>query len=207
MRKIIPGLLAVALCTLAFDASARFVSVDPVQANPNTGANFNRYHYANNNPYTFTDPDGREVRYQYGGGVSVDDGKNFMIRVVMSPTAHGEVMRLEQSKDVYTIRIDDRATNWYDADSRTVYVDPNETLTIASSGEQQGGEINGAHEISHAAQHDRVGDDAFSKSLERPITPEGSGVSPEENRATEVEKEVGKDLGLPTREHYRDVQR
>lgn len=40
----------------------RFLSVDPVTANPNTGANFNRYWYANNNPYKFTDPDGRISR-------------------------------------------------------------------------------------------------------------------------------------------------
>jgi RHS repeat-associated protein len=39
----------------------RFLSVDPVTANASTGANFNRYWYANNNPYKFSDPDGREV--------------------------------------------------------------------------------------------------------------------------------------------------
>jgi RHS repeat-associated protein len=37
----------------------RFLSRDPVTANASTGANFNRYWYANNNPYNFTDPDGR----------------------------------------------------------------------------------------------------------------------------------------------------
>lgn len=37
-----------------------FLSVDPVAANPNTGASFNRYAYANNNPYKFKDPDGRQ---------------------------------------------------------------------------------------------------------------------------------------------------
>ena len=37
----------------------RFLSVDPVTANARTGANFNRYFYANNSPYKFTDPDGR----------------------------------------------------------------------------------------------------------------------------------------------------
>ncbi len=40
-------------------AVGRFLSVDPVSANPNTGAMFNRYKYANNSPYRFTDPDGR----------------------------------------------------------------------------------------------------------------------------------------------------
>ncbi|WP_240600347.1 RHS repeat-associated core domain-containing protein [Solilutibacter silvestris] len=39
----------------------RFLSTDPVQANANTGASFNRYVYANNNPYKFTDPDGRSI--------------------------------------------------------------------------------------------------------------------------------------------------
>lgn len=37
----------------------RFLSVDPVTADGNTGDNFNRYWYANNNPYKFKDPDGR----------------------------------------------------------------------------------------------------------------------------------------------------
>jgi uncharacterized protein RhaS with RHS repeats len=54
----------------------RFLSVDPVTANGNTGANFNRYWYANNNPYRFTDPDGRAVlddlkrEWTAGGGSS-----------------------------------------------------------------------------------------------------------------------------------------
>ena len=37
----------------------RFLSVDPVTADVNTGAMFNRFNYANNNPYRYRDPDGR----------------------------------------------------------------------------------------------------------------------------------------------------
>lgn len=37
----------------------RFLSVDPVTANSANGSNFNRFRYAANNPYRFTDPDGR----------------------------------------------------------------------------------------------------------------------------------------------------
>ncbi|MFN7781949.1 MAG: RHS repeat domain-containing protein, partial [Lysobacterales bacterium] len=37
-------------------ATLRFISTDPVSADP---LNFNRYWYANNNPYKYTDPDGR----------------------------------------------------------------------------------------------------------------------------------------------------
>ena len=37
----------------------RFLSRDPVGVDAGTGGNFNRYWYANNNPYKFVDPDGR----------------------------------------------------------------------------------------------------------------------------------------------------
>lgn len=40
-------------------AHARFVGADPVKPDTNTGENFNRYSYANNSPYRYTDPDGR----------------------------------------------------------------------------------------------------------------------------------------------------
>ncbi len=39
--------------------ASRFISVDPVYVDTASGGNFNRYWYANNNPYAFIDPDGR----------------------------------------------------------------------------------------------------------------------------------------------------
>ena len=39
----------------------RFLSVDPVTAYTNPIEAFNRYWYAANNPYKFTDPDGRRI--------------------------------------------------------------------------------------------------------------------------------------------------
>lgn len=51
--------MVVAACLVAEQAHARFVSVDPMPPDPNTGENFNRYYYANNNPYKNVDPDGR----------------------------------------------------------------------------------------------------------------------------------------------------
>lgn len=50
----------------------RFLSVDPITANADTGENFNRYKYASGNPYTFTDPDGRQDgRAAHGAGVAI----------------------------------------------------------------------------------------------------------------------------------------
>ncbi|HEX7047909.1 MAG TPA: RHS repeat-associated core domain-containing protein [Gammaproteobacteria bacterium] len=39
----------------------RFLSVDPVMFSPDKPQQFNRYWYANGNPYLYIDPDGREV--------------------------------------------------------------------------------------------------------------------------------------------------
>ncbi|WP_254575168.1 RHS repeat-associated core domain-containing protein, partial [Stenotrophomonas acidaminiphila] len=39
----------------------RFLSVDPITAYSNPVGAFNRYWYANNNPYKYTDPDGRNA--------------------------------------------------------------------------------------------------------------------------------------------------
>ena len=39
--------------------AGRFLSIDPVTTDADTGSSFNRYVYANNSPYRFTDPDGR----------------------------------------------------------------------------------------------------------------------------------------------------
>lgn len=51
----------------------RFLSTDPVVSDVNAGANFNRYKYAANNPYTFKDPDGRQecrsCEVSYGASV------------------------------------------------------------------------------------------------------------------------------------------
>ena len=41
--------------------AGRFLSIDPVTTDVNTGGSFNRYWYADNNPYTKIDPDGRSA--------------------------------------------------------------------------------------------------------------------------------------------------
>jgi RHS repeat-associated protein len=47
----------------------RLISIDPVGTDPNTGTVFNRYSYAANNPYRFTDPDGRQIQAPLGESI------------------------------------------------------------------------------------------------------------------------------------------
>jgi hypothetical protein len=54
-------LITLTLIALSGPATARFLSVDPAPVDPNNGDNFNRYWYANNNPYKYVDPDGRQA--------------------------------------------------------------------------------------------------------------------------------------------------
>ena len=51
--------------------AGRFLSVDPVLTDENTGASFNRYVYVNNNPYKYVDPDGRAAKAAIGTGVFI----------------------------------------------------------------------------------------------------------------------------------------
>jgi RHS repeat-associated protein len=54
--------------------AGRFLSIDPVTTDANTGSSFNRYAYAKNNPYVYVDPDGRRDIY-IGGAADKNNTK------------------------------------------------------------------------------------------------------------------------------------
>ncbi|WP_425563055.1 peptidoglycan DD-metalloendopeptidase family protein [Luteimonas vadosa] len=60
----------------------RFLSVDPVAANGNSGINFNRYKYAANNPYRFLDPDGRQERLRRDRSSMSSHTSNLFIKTI-----------------------------------------------------------------------------------------------------------------------------
>lgn len=54
----------------------RFMGVDPAAMDPANQFTFNRYAYANNNPYAFADPNGAEVGAAYRAIFLADGGRN-----------------------------------------------------------------------------------------------------------------------------------
>lgn len=70
-------LAAVLLSVGAADVAAKFISPDPVPVDTKAAQNFNRYAYAANSPYRFTDPDGREI-------VAVDSNQRLSIEALIN---------------------------------------------------------------------------------------------------------------------------
>ena len=57
--------------------AGRFLSVDPITTDANTGGQFVRYDYVSNNPFKYTDPDGRAKSSGGGFGFGWEEVSNF----------------------------------------------------------------------------------------------------------------------------------
>jgi RHS repeat-associated protein len=191
-----------------------FLSTDPVQASNDPIVQFHRYRYASGNPYKFTDPDGRVIKFALEGGATLQDQTDTMGYLMTSSTAAADVMQLHLSEQTYTIQFERGSGEMrYREDSRTVTVDPESGLRVKSTGQIQSSALGTYHEIAHAAQHDRIGTAAYKASIESPQkstnNPDGSVsvvamTSKEEARATSMESRAARELGEPTRQNYRD---
>ena len=99
--------LSLGLFFLSNQAVAKFMSVDPVGAlqhiNQGNIQGFNRYAYVNNNPYRYTDPDGR-VLVAVGGEKDVSRINGMISKIESaSPTLKGKVQQLKDSKNLHFI--------------------------------------------------------------------------------------------------------
>ncbi|HEL3825700.1 TPA: hypothetical protein UM684_003951 [Stenotrophomonas maltophilia] len=130
-----------------------------------------------------------------------------------SETISSELKQILLSDETYTIQFNRNGDFGYDENKRIISIDVTSGLRVKSSGEIQSPALGGGHEVSHAAQHDRVGLSAFQASLVAPQSNSESngvmqirvGVSSEEARATGVETRAARELGEPARKSYSDT--
>ncbi len=166
----------------------RFLSNDPVTTDMQLGGNFNRYWYANNNPYKNIDPDGREVKYV---------GSETYVAKVKADVAYGRkiekgfaqrMLQLESSKNVHTIsdaKGPDSPSNPFNSsasdginesngigEGTDIYYDPYNNTQ--SNGYERPALAGLSHEVSHSAEAD-------SGTKSRKI--ESNGQSSTENKA------------------------
>jgi RHS repeat-associated protein len=84
--------------------AGRFLSIDPVIADANTGSSFNRYSYAMNSPYNFIDPDGREIK-PIGTNAEVGAINRALRKIEDSnPSSKARVQSMRNSANVHTVR-------------------------------------------------------------------------------------------------------
>lgn len=185
----------------------RFLSVDPVTADGSTGGNFNRYWYANNNPYKFVDPDGREVRFAPNSPADFLRNIAAATRYLNSNGLANGIGYVHASKEVVTIApASDRSDiygNSYDGNTKTLYwadkaalemVDPN----TGEMGRRSPALILG-HEVEHAANH-LANPKGFAKDIN---TPDSTFDNQEErNVIEEYENPGAQKLGEPTRNDH-----
>lgn len=167
----------------------RFLSVDPVTAHAKPGQNFNRYWYGNNNPYKFTDPDGRVaiVNRMKDGSIQVDIPVTFKGPAATEPNISAVKTQVQGLSGTYKVDGKDTQVNFRITDvtkdtpraarnTITLTAGPTDRRSGLSSAEQGGKRAwidvtdrfvkNGTapHEILHLADNDDRYDRATRKS-------------------------------------------
>lgn len=193
--------------------SGRFLSTDPVQADGD-GGSFNRYEYANDNPYRYTDPTGTTVTIQLEQGL-MGDYQQTMAYLSQSPTFTRMYSTLKNSDQPYIIQfatVDNRGGTIhsnYSTAEHTVQINPELGMKIKSSGKIESPAIIASHEIAHAYLHDKLGDTKFKQTLTTPVLTRNGGAKPNDNegeeQATNLERQVAHQVGAPVRNSYTDV--
>ncbi|MCF7223231.1 RHS repeat domain-containing protein [Marilutibacter chinensis] len=187
------------------DDIGRFLSADPVTAYDDGDLRFfNRYSYATNAPYTFTDPDGREIK-PVGTRAEIRAIKRALKRIERSnPASKARMQAMRASANVHTIRypqpgeipenkttgIRANESNGVGTGSETI-VDPTASITTVNSDGTpviSSGETVLAHELlGHGGDKDKG-------VMDRSINPE-TGERKSEERAMGAENEYKDAVG------------
>jgi RHS repeat-associated protein len=188
--------------------AGRFLSIDPVTTDANTGGSFNRYAYANSSPYKYVDPDGREVvingSEEYKRRVSADLAKISSgqrgakwveaaektprtIQIVPSPDGKNYAQNVPSILDIFRKGSDAKIE--YNPDSTTGGKDENGNRSRPAF-------VGLGHELGHAVAITEEHQSRDTGSQKRGTTP------PSEKQSMQAENDIRADHKLPVRRNY-----
>ena len=185
-----------------------FMSPDPMAVDTTSAFNFNRYAYANNSPYKFTDPDGRKIRLTGDPG-QITKVEADLAMIESKPAGAALVKALRDSENTHTInagtqkKIVTRSDNFGDSlkgksTGSTIQFNPDtEKGGRNSEGSRKAPSfVNLAHELGHSKALDD-GVQSYDK------TPMRKGATPpSEEQSMKAENKVRSEHALPDRPSY-----
>lgn len=180
----------------------RFLSVDPIAADTGTAWNFNRYNYAANNPYKFTDPDGREIRFAPGAPASFYKNAAAAIRYLNNGGAANGIGTIHASDNVVTVRMAaDRTnaaqTNYNPKTNEITWADQG-AVDVIDSSNGESGVMSPALAFGHEAEH-AMNDFYGDISTDANTFDSQYGDQEERNVIEEYERPAAERLGEPQR--------
>ena len=184
--------------------------------------NLQLYHYSNNNPITYIDPDGREISWRQEYGVSDNDFKkiqNYAKEIMKSNTEAGKrFLFLAKSKTISVVinvnksgSTNCSATNWEDAQNgkgsdSVVNINVNDTGNYKENIKKDL-RASLAHEVSGHSYSYAQGTSTYdgSGNSTKSSKEQWMGLFYEEQKAVAIENEYRSFLNLPQRTKYQNL--
>ena len=177
----------------------RFMGVDPVPFQESAVQSFNRYAYGANNPYKFTDPDGRRIQFAPGSTSQFQQQFGQMIQYLNTGGVAGTIAQLEARPETVLIQQSPTQHGFhYNPGTMTIVLDPLSGLEV-SPGQVQTPALGLLHEAGHALQHLQNP----TQLLQDAATPDAQYHTREERRViVNIETPAAQKLNEPVRQHH-----
>ena len=183
--------------------TGRFLSIDPVAFDEKSVHTFNRYAYAANNPYKYTDPNGK--RFEFAANTTAEFRRDFetMRAYLAINGVDGPLREIDRHEIVITVQQGapdvTQFEQWHGSDQNVLFIDTKYGYRTTEGGIQSPA-LGLLHESGHAIQW-IVNGGQFNKDVN---TPDAQYDTREERRVIEkIESPAARILGEPVRSDHK----